>query len=872
MELKEYQRRVIERYDDYLTALYAQRQNSEKAVKALKAAGVDIPEGTEDWPKGAWGELKKQNILPRFKGPQGFIIPDYTARYDSLQRPVPHVCLKVPTGGGKTLLATECVGRTHTDFFKKQTGLVLWIVPTVQIYRQTWKALADRQHPYRQTLERASGGRVKVLEKDDAFNQADVDNYLCIMLIRLAATNRANNKEFLKIFRDAGKYTSFFPELDDYNANNALLQQYPDLETNDIGDAGALAGVSVKQSLVNVLKMLRPAVVIDEGHKAYSDNTRDSLNNFNPSFVLELTATPNVKHHISNVLVDVSGLDLKEEQMIKLPINIVNTKNGDWENTLTMAHDRLEKLAEKSEELQAEDGRYIRPIMVVRVERTGKDQRDGKKIHALDAKDYLIERLSVKEEEIRIKSSETDELGDTDLFDPTCRVKYIITKEALQEGWDCSFAYILTLLDNTTAKTAMTQMVGRVLRQPDARSTSVEELNQCYVYCYDQDVNKAVDNVRKGLEEEGMTGLSDFVKAEGAGADAPEGAELRTIKRSSKFEGLKIFLPKVLHKEGKEWRDINYERDILAHIPWHEISYDISVLDKGSEVETTTTAIDVEAKKKLVDNQGQLDLVSETKKEETWVDKRIDIAFLSRPLMDIIPNPWQATRILLETIDALKAKDYSEEQIYNSRLFLLESMKRHLRAEVHTYSESIFRDKLDGGELIFRLITSGNEKLNFEIVQQLHIRARQNEPKLYKKNNDPIQNNLFEVVFEKELNNLEKDFALYMSNSDAVKWWHRMVARQDYALQGWQRNKVYPDFIACLQSGKMLVLETKGLQLKGNDDTEYKQKLFDMFTDYFKTPVDAGVLNLKADEGAEISFHMLMEDSWKERFIEMVEE
>src|SRR5699024_2338156 len=198
MELKDYQRRVIERYDHYLKALSTERQKAEKAIKALKEAGVDIPSGIDDWPKNAWEQ--KKTILIRDKTPVGLKITEYSSRYDARQRSIPHVCLKVPTGGGKTLLAAECVGRVQTDFFKRQTGLVLWVVPTVQIYRQTWKALANREHPYRQTLERASGGRVKVLEKDDSFTQADTENYLCIMLVRLAATNRTNNKEFLKIF------------------------------------------------------------------------------------------------------------------------------------------------------------------------------------------------------------------------------------------------------------------------------------------------------------------------------------------------------------------------------------------------------------------------------------------------------------------------------------------------------------------------------------------------------------------------------------------------------------------------------------------------------------------------------------------------
>lgn len=867
MELKEYQRRVIERYDDYLRALYNEKHKAEKAIKALIDADVDIPDGMGDWPKNAWAQIK--TVIPRVKTPAGLKIPDYVARYDTRQRSIPHICLKVPTGGGKTLLAAECVGRVQTDFFKRQTGLVLWVVPTVQIYRQTWKALANREHPYRQCLERASGGRVKVLEKDDPFTKADTENYLCVMLVRLAATNRANNREFLKIFRDAGKYTSFFPELDDYTANNALLNEYPDLDTNDMADAGAIAGISVKQSLVNTLKMLRPVVVIDEGHKAYSENTRDSLNGFNPSFILELSATPNVRSHISNVLVDVSGLDLKDEQMIKLPINIINTKNGDWHNTLTMAHGRLAELADKAHKLQADDGRYIRPIMVVRVERTGKDQRDGQKIHALDARDYLMERLSVKEDEIRIKSAEDDQLGDTDLLDPLCPVKYIITKEALQEGWDCSFAYVLALLDKTTAQTAMTQMVGRVLRQPDARSTNIEALNQCYVFCYDQDVNTAVDNVRKGLEDEGMSGLSEFVRAEGAeGNPDVQGAEPRTIKRNEKFEGLRVFLPKVLHKDGNNWRDINYDQDILSHIPWHELTYNIEhFLNSKDTPLTTETAIDVEERKNLADQQSELELVTKTQKHDVWVEKKLDLAFLSRPLMDVTPNPWQATRILMEAIEALNKKGYDNDAIYNGRLYLLDSMKRNLKKSVHEYSEKIFKDRLKSGDIIFRLITNGNENLNFEIANQLKVMARQNERKLFKESGDKVENGLFELVFEKDLNNLEKDFALYLADGDAVTWWHRMVERKQdaYSLQGWQRNKIYPDFIACMNENRLFVLETKGLQLKGNDDTEYKARLFDLLTDYYHQPFDIGTIDLKADSNTEMSLHMLMEDDWEEK-------
>ncbi|MBI1274457.1 restriction endonuclease subunit R [bacterium] len=865
MELKDYQRRVMERFSEYIELLYAERSKADKAILALKNAGVEIPLGIDDYAKNTWNTLKASGILPRFKSSMGLIVPEYVARYDARKRSTPHICLKVPTGGGKTLLAAECVGAVHTEFFRRQTGLVLWIVPTVQIYRQTWKALANREHPYRQSLERASGGRIKVFEKDDPITTFDIQNYLCVMMVRLAAANRTTNKEFLKIFRDAGKYISFFPEVDDYTANNELLKLYPDLEVNDIGDTGAFVGVSVKHSLLNLLKMLRPMIIIDEGHKAYSDNTRQSLNNFNPSFILELTATPNPQTHISNVLVNVSGSDLKDEQMIKLPINIMNTKSGDWEGTLAQAQVKLENLSTDAIALQAADGRYIRPIMVVRVERTGKDQRDGKRIHALDVRDYLINRLSVDEREVRIKSSEKDELGNEDLLSPLSTVRYIITKEALQEGWDCPFAYILTLLDKTTAQTAMTQMVGRVLRQPEATSTSIESLNNCYVYCFDQDVRVSVQNVRKGLEEEGMSDLADYVRAgDDVSQNNPQEAQSIKVRRRSKFDDLKIFLPKVLHRHGKNWREINYDADILATINWAELKYNVSEFLSGKDAPALTiTTVDVARKTDLA-GQTELEFIDKTIQEAYTGQKTLDIAFLSRQLIDIIPNPWQASRLVSEAIADLRAKGHSDEDIYNGRLFLIESMKKSLKAMVHEQSESIFKQKLLKSELVFRLTTSGDERLNFIIAKELQALARKNEPKLVNADNTAIENSLFEVVFEKDLNNLEKNLALYLSESSAVQWWHRMVARQEYALQGWQRNKVYPDFIACVRSDRIMVLETKGLQLKGNDDTEYKRKLFDLLTEQQNSPVAAGVIDIVSDQSKKISFHMLMEDTWQE--------
>ena len=170
--------------------------------------------------------------------------------------------------------------------------------------------------------------------------------------------------------------------------------------------------------------------------------------------------------------------------MIKLPVQVKSNfrKNAettswrdDWQYTLQQAVDELKRLNNEAEALENTTNRYIRPIAVVRVERTGADQQDGERIHAEDARAYLT-RLGIPPEAIRVKSAENDELQDEDLLSKMSQVRWIITKAALMEGWDCPFAYLLVMLDNTQAQKAITQLVGRVMRQPHAQLTRTRSI------------------------------------------------------------------------------------------------------------------------------------------------------------------------------------------------------------------------------------------------------------------------------------------------------------------------------------------------------------------------------------------------------------
>ena len=818
MELKEYQRGALDALARWLETLEETRRELETMIEMFRQAPTDIPIPDElrNYPKSTWQKLKENGSVAATAG-------EYVDRTDEANRPVPHICFKVPTGGGKTLLAAAALERLPW-----QRGLVLWVVPSKAIYDQTKAALWDKQHPYRKMLNRASAGRVKMLEKEDTFNRDDIANYLCVMLLMLPATNRQKGREFLRMFRDSGRYPSFYPDSDDIFGNTRLRNEYPDLECHTEGGL-------VKQSLFNVFKMLRPVVVLDEAHKAYGARNREaneefakSINRLDPRMVIELSATPN--RGISNLLVDIEGPDLKREEMIKLPVQVTSFPNAEWQLTLSQAADELERLDTEARSFENSTGGYIRPIAVVRVERTGRDQRDNDRVHAEDVREYLTHNLGVPSNAVRVKSAENDELGRENLLSEFSQVRWIITKSALMEGWDCPFAYLLVMLDNTRAQRAITQLVGRVMRQPHAQLTGRASLDQCYVYCNNVDVGTVVTQVKNGLESEGLTGLGDEVMG---ASDAQQGSEpqelqQQTVQRRDRFQNQEIYLPVVRHKDGDRWIQLNYQAHILPHIDWSAIQPPDPQSSALQSVQRQSATVDV----------GEVAPVFHPD-QETYIDRTISISDLARRLSDIMPNLWQAARIAQQMHERLRTDGETEESIYDRRSYLAHVLREHVKNEVEAQAEQVFRRKLDQDEIRFDLET---QEPNYRMVDSYKIQVRSDDRPLLRRDYEPVQLSLFEPVFEQQFDSeLEKNFAYYLDEERALRWWHRVAARQrgEYYLQGWKRGRIYPDFVAMTNEvagmTRVLIFDTKGEHLEGNLDTEYKRKVLETLEGAFNT-------------------------------------
>ena len=560
MDLRKFQEDALESLRLYLDALHEQNESLALYNEFLETQGK--PPDNRDIPDLAWKAMEEKKQV---------FVKEHKTRLDGAGRSIPNICFKIPTGGGKTLLAAHSASLINQHYFRRRTGLVLWVVPSESIYRQTMRSFRDGEHPYRMVLDRAAPRRrVRIVDRRKGFAPRDVYDDLTVMLLMLQASNR-ETKAQLRMFRAAGNYMGFFPATDDFLKSREMLGEIPNLDVtwlNREPDRESNRPFFINSSLGNTLRVLRPIIVLDEGHKAYSEQAMDTINDFNPRFILELSATPDAER--SNILVNVPGRRLKDEQMIKLPVQLRNIPKSDWQTTLAGACERLGDLDKQAQKHRAQTGNYIRPMLLVRVERTGADQRKPGIVHAEDAREYLTQEMGFRQDEVRVKSSDANEIADADLMSESCQVRAIITKSALQEGWDCPFAYVLAILDKGRASRALTQMIGRVLRQPYAKTTGVADLDMAHVFCFDQNVNEAAEKIQAGLQKEGLSGIPGSVRS-------GEGKHMEPfdVSRRELFRDLNILLPRVLHRDGKgdEPRELDYERDILSAVNWSKMRH-----------------------------------------------------------------------------------------------------------------------------------------------------------------------------------------------------------------------------------------------------------------------------------------------------------
>jgi type III restriction enzyme len=365
----------------------------------------------------------------------------------------PRVCIKVPTGGGKTIIAAHAIKIVAQTWCDRDFSLVLWFVPTDTIRRQTAEALKNPRHPYRIALNEQYEGKVRIFDLDEKFTirPSDIEENACIIVSTIQSFIKANTDKY-NVYKDNENLEGHFLKMP--------TPAYAGMEFKDDGNRP-------RYSFSNLLHYHQPILIVDEAHKVVTELAQGTQGRLNPAAIIEFTATP---HENNNTIYNVRAAELKEEEMIKLPIALV--EHSRWEQAVDEAIARravLEKDAGNEKE-------YIRPILLFQA------QSKDKEVTVEVLKNYLLDTAGIPENQIKIATGEQKELDAIDVFSPDEPTRYIITVEALKEGWDCSFAYVLCSLANIKSDTSVAQLLGRVMRMPYAKTRKTPSLNKAYAY------------------------------------------------------------------------------------------------------------------------------------------------------------------------------------------------------------------------------------------------------------------------------------------------------------------------------------------------------------------------------------------------------
>lgn len=448
MELKKYQREVLADLEDF-----CQRLNREKDLKAA------FQHHWED------------------RGVSLSVYDPFFKPYNNAIRGVPRVLLKVPTAGGKTFIACNALRTIFDNTPTELPKVVAWFVPSDTILKQTFKNLKNLNHPYRQRIDSLFNGRVQVVDKEAALmgqgiSPTQIREQLTIFVLSIQSF-ASNTKEGKRVYREN-------ENLAEYAGKTTSRQAYDQID---------------ETAFIKVLESLNPVVVIDESHNFKADLRIEALRDINPRFILDLTATPRDN---SNIISIVDSMKLKSENMVKLPVIVYNHHTANEVLVCAIQMQRtLERLAIEQEQ---NGGRYIRPIVLLQAQpRTSTGSIDYQKI-----KNQLLE-IGVPDEQIKIKTGDRDEIKDMDLLSRDCEVRFIITVNALKEGWDCPFAYVLASVANRNSAVDVEQILGRILRQPYTEKQKKELLNLCYVFTSSNDFNATIGNIIKSLNHEGFS-------------------------------------------------------------------------------------------------------------------------------------------------------------------------------------------------------------------------------------------------------------------------------------------------------------------------------------------------------------------------------
>lgn len=329
------------------------------------------------------------------------------------------------------------------------------------------------------------------------------------------------SKEKLEQYLADSRYSFTF--LEDTNA--------PYLEENQIAfvnwesltrqnRAGEWSAVSMRDG--DIYKSLRTRIegtreegrdvvlIVDESQQTFwSAQTQQFVDDvIKPRLIIEVSATPKIgvsqqeyenktKTHITVPIGDVikSGL-IKEE-------TVVNAEIGTYKDIAKSTDEALvaAALAKRKDLL----GRYkkagvqINPLVLIQLP----SERDTLSAIDLSMKERLIKLLK-DEYDITFENGKlamwltgVNKENLDGITNPNNKAEVLIFKTAIAKGWDCPRADILVMLREIQSIIFKVQTVGRIMRMPELKHYTDQELNRAFVYTNVPEMSVESDDASK---------------------------------------------------------------------------------------------------------------------------------------------------------------------------------------------------------------------------------------------------------------------------------------------------------------------------------------------------------------------------------------
>jgi type III restriction enzyme len=781
----------------------------------------------------------------------------------------PYVCLRLPTGGGKTLLGAYTISVAAGAYLDQDFPLVLWLVPTNTIRQQTLETLKNPRHPNREAIEQKFGSQVLVLDIAD-FNQVRPQDLKskAVILVGTIQTLRVDNTEGRKVY-------AHHEDLEPHFINVPKVME--GLEKIEEGEGKG----TIKYSFRNLLALHRPLVIVDEAHNATSNLSVEVMQRIKPACVVEFTATPAEN---SNILHSVSATELKAEDMIKLPV--VLTEHQTWQEAITAAVQTRAKL----QQFAQHDRDYIRPIVLFQAEDKGHE------ITYEVVLNYLLENEKIARERIAIATGNQRELDGINLLDVNNKVDFVITVEALKEGWDCPFAYVFCSVATVHSKKDIEQILGRVLRMPYATSRVQEELNRAYAHVSEDSWKNAVPELQDRLISMGFEAqeanqailpqpqlplvnteqlplfqsvkviiseqpdLSQFTPgelsqistkkiSEGSieykitGTITPELAE-KIIKSAPKKDRSIVKATIAVHQAQQTrtpsqrgevmsvpqlclWVDGQWE---IASEQWYLNPKDWNLLSYPAELSETEFSIKDEADTWLIDVEGRRVVykylntmvfdVGDIQTGWTINDLSHDLETKIRPAYVQQPVLLEFIRRTLEYL--VEKRKIPLADLVRTRYILANELGKKIQACFNDTKAKAYQTSLFAPEAAVET----NYEVAFSYPEDHFLYAAN----WYYSGSYLWSKNYYPLVGELESAGEEFDCAQALDRNMAVHCWVRNLAKNERSFRlPTSTDYFYPDFVALLNDGRVLVVEYKGKPYETNDDSKEKINISELW-------------------------------------------